>query len=55
MAAPKPYDTTLARIAGNIAAGMVSKSSLYSEEFIATFSARLAEEIVKRLTPKETA
>ena len=47
----KDYDTTLARIAGNIAAGLVNKPGLLDseDESIAEMSVNLAEKIVEQI------
>lgn len=49
---PKPdYDTTLARIAGNIASGMDG----YPRDYVVKFSMAVAEGIVEKCREKEKA
>lgn len=45
----KPYDTTLARIAGNIASGLVSRGGQGSDEELAQVAINLARIIVNKL------
>lgn len=51
MADKKPYDSTLARIAGNIAAGMIRVTS--DHDHIANASINIAKRIVRQLTEEQ--